>query len=653
MTDRPPATVPSNATSAAISDLTSKLIDELRGLAHDDEQAIHELDRLSDLPAALAMVVVGETKKGKSSVVNALLRRPDTSPVAVDVATAAYVMFQFGPDEAQVWQGNGERKRVPLAELDAWVSVDGLAANPDAWAPQHDDQSTTTSPSALPVSAFVESEFLRGIAMIDTPGVGGLVGEHETVTMDAIRQAGVMLFVTDISVPLTEPEAQFLRTVLATANLVDIIIVANMSDKLIGADAKNAAVEARQRIATAIPELGTATFVAVSASRALRAMRDEHLTESARQRVRDNSGFDELERVIDQRVRQRSQLLTDGVRLQVVQTAAAAVADAAKSRHQMLSTKDTTDELNDLQDQMIALAHDVEMARLAFVNDITGLRKTLDTVVDTFFTSLGNDLDRKATDDVRHDQIATVFATQIISLTEELKQTAESGIREAINRNFEALITADASGELLWSALSAAAAQAGADIERRDGRDHQTAGTSADSMVTSAIGLTSGIALGGFLSTITGIGTAAGAAAGAGYSGLAFLAATNPIGLVLGPAIVLLNVRRVKRTTRITETRTWLRDTLTTARKDITDAVRSRFDDAAHITATALKMYMNTRSSQLRLIQRSLGAPARRKEIDAAKAEYDAANRILGTARQQLATAGMRSIEAPKKVVGG
>jgi len=47
-----------------------------------------------------SVVLVGETKRGKSSLVNALLGVPDLSPVDAAVATATYLHFSPGPAAA-------------------------------------------------------------------------------------------------------------------------------------------------------------------------------------------------------------------------------------------------------------------------------------------------------------------------------------------------------------------------------------------------------------------------------------------------------------------------------------------------------------------------------------------------------------------------
>src|ERR1700722_4774230 len=52
-----------------------------------------------DESAVAAVVVAGETKRGKSSLVNALLARPGLSPVGPDVATNCFISFLRGGRE--------------------------------------------------------------------------------------------------------------------------------------------------------------------------------------------------------------------------------------------------------------------------------------------------------------------------------------------------------------------------------------------------------------------------------------------------------------------------------------------------------------------------------------------------------------------------
>ncbi|WP_460850048.1 dynamin family protein, partial [Phytohabitans suffuscus] len=74
--------------------LTGAVDTSLAFLRKTDPDAAADLDavRRRDLGRP-AIVVVGETKRGKSSLVNALIGVPGLSPVDAAVATAAYLEF--------------------------------------------------------------------------------------------------------------------------------------------------------------------------------------------------------------------------------------------------------------------------------------------------------------------------------------------------------------------------------------------------------------------------------------------------------------------------------------------------------------------------------------------------------------------------------
>ncbi|MEV0720948.1 dynamin family protein, partial [Asanoa sp. NPDC050611] len=74
-----------------------------------------------------SIVVVGETKRGKSSLVNALIGVPDLSPVDAAVATATYLEFVPGnPHGAQAWVPDRPQP-VPLelGQLRDWATTLG------------------------------------------------------------------------------------------------------------------------------------------------------------------------------------------------------------------------------------------------------------------------------------------------------------------------------------------------------------------------------------------------------------------------------------------------------------------------------------------------------------------------------------------------
>jgi hypothetical protein len=147
-----------------------------------------------------SVVVVGETNRGKSSLVNALLGQPGLSPVDAEVATATYLVF----GHAESWEARacypGQLAPVPidLAELVRWVSA------------AHELPAGELPPRYVEVDGPVE--LLGKLSVVDTPGVGGLDSMHGELALEAAASATALLFVVDASAPFTAGELNFLAS---------------------------------------------------------------------------------------------------------------------------------------------------------------------------------------------------------------------------------------------------------------------------------------------------------------------------------------------------------------------------------------------------------------------------------------------------------
>lgn len=151
-------------------------------------------------PPKPSVVVVGETNRGKSSLVNALIGQPGLSPVDIDVITGTYLRFEHGAEWTATAQVTGQDERtIDVAELSRWVCPDG--DRPDELAP----------PRWVRVTAPLEP--LTGLTFVDTPGVGGLNSMHGELAKEAAVAATALLFVVDASTPLTRGELDFLHDV--------------------------------------------------------------------------------------------------------------------------------------------------------------------------------------------------------------------------------------------------------------------------------------------------------------------------------------------------------------------------------------------------------------------------------------------------------
>jgi gas vesicle protein len=153
------------------------------------------------------VLVVGEFKQGKSSLINALLGI-DVCPVDDDIATAVPTKIAYAPKpSALAWisppddapEGTASTtESVPFDNVAQFVTEAGNPANA-----RRIESVEIGVPSALLQS---------GLVLVDTPGVGGLGSTHSTITIGALPMADAVLFVSDASQEYTHPELEFLRT---------------------------------------------------------------------------------------------------------------------------------------------------------------------------------------------------------------------------------------------------------------------------------------------------------------------------------------------------------------------------------------------------------------------------------------------------------
>lgn len=160
--------------------------------------------RLAD--PALHILVIGEFKQGKSSLVNAVLGAP-VCPVDDDVATAVptAVRYAESPVAVAVYEPPPEeidaepvREDIPFEQVVRYVTE---AHNPD------NRSRLRVVEVGLPRQLLAD-----GLVLVDTPGVGGLGSVHSATTLGALPMAEAVVFVSDASQEYTEPEMAFLRT---------------------------------------------------------------------------------------------------------------------------------------------------------------------------------------------------------------------------------------------------------------------------------------------------------------------------------------------------------------------------------------------------------------------------------------------------------
>ncbi len=176
-----------------------------------------ELDRIH--AGAATLVVAGEKKRGKSSLINALVGQADLLPVEVDVATSVHITVRQADEPgAQAYlEGIPEPQPIEVSKIAEYASVDPVTQQP-----RRED--------VLHVEVGVPSPLLaQGLALVDTPGVGGLVSGHAQITMAALDRADALVFVVNGSSELTRSELRFLEQ--ATERIATVYFILTQTDK--------------------------------------------------------------------------------------------------------------------------------------------------------------------------------------------------------------------------------------------------------------------------------------------------------------------------------------------------------------------------------------------------------------------------------------
>ncbi|HEV7981037.1 dynamin family protein [Amycolatopsis sp.] len=324
---------------ASLPDQVKNAREQLLTLLRDaDPQAARWVEDIRRTrPKKPSVVVVGETNRGKSSLVNALLATPGLSPVDADVATATYLVFEH----AEQWSAQacypGQLAPVPirLDELIRWVSA------------AHDLPEGQLPPRYVEVSGPVP--LLERVSIVDTPGVGGLDSMHGELALEAAANATALLFVVDASSPFTSTELQFLRNM---GDRVETVLFA--LSKVDSFRGWREVLEAdRQLLAQHAPRFADAVFHPVSARMFESAGKAPN--EQMAVMLRERSGIAVLQGAMQQMLIGRSAMLSEANTLRALSSALGAQKAKLQAESRALSAGEAEAELlRERRDQLTA-----------------------------------------------------------------------------------------------------------------------------------------------------------------------------------------------------------------------------------------------------------------------------------------------------------
>ncbi|MCL4504023.1 MAG: dynamin family protein [Deltaproteobacteria bacterium] len=179
------------------------------------EELEKELSRLAGLPEVKGpqltrllhklrenrfnLVILGAFKRGKSTLINALLGEP-VLPTAIVPLTSVVTILGYGESlDIQVHFQNGQSQKITQPELADYITEKGNPRN---------------QKGVRQVEIAYPSDYLRdGVRIIDTPGVGSVYSHNTEVAYNYLPRVDAAIFVVTVDPPLSAAEQEFLQDI--------------------------------------------------------------------------------------------------------------------------------------------------------------------------------------------------------------------------------------------------------------------------------------------------------------------------------------------------------------------------------------------------------------------------------------------------------
>ena len=336
-----------------------KILDEVADLAWEKGNS-PAASLLKESKARLAqedftLVILGEFKRGKSTLINALLRG-QLLPTAIVPLTAIPTIIQYGRQlKVNVITLDGTRKEIPIYEIGGYVT---------------ERENPKNVKRIREVLISYPSELLKqGVILVDTPGVGSVYQHNTNAAYAYLPYCDAAIFMISIDAPLGKNEIDYLKDILQYTN--KLFFVLNKIDIATAEDVNEALEYTRKTLREELGD-GAYNMIPLSARQALLAR-----TGKGESIMADTSGIKKLEEVLGSFIRNEKGRL-------ILETAAARALRAINELEMelLLWRKAMESSFRDLDEKIVLLTAELDKLEREREDSIYLLYREVDRISD-------------------------------------------------------------------------------------------------------------------------------------------------------------------------------------------------------------------------------------------------------------------------------
>lgn len=198
------------------------LIDGALAITDGEEACRAEFVKIQGLKARLAqnryqLAVLGQFKRGKSTLVNALIGQ-EILPSSVIPVTAIPTFISWGKTPGvEVRYLDQKAKRIQFGSLDELCSFLASAVS--------EEKNPCNAQGISRVEVFYPSPFLeQGVVLLDTPGIGSTHAHNTETALAVLPECDGALFLISADPPITAAEVDYLGRIQAQASKIFILL---------------------------------------------------------------------------------------------------------------------------------------------------------------------------------------------------------------------------------------------------------------------------------------------------------------------------------------------------------------------------------------------------------------------------------------------